>query len=173
MKLNKFLDKNGFTMIDLVVGLFIIALITGLSYANFHSSSQRSRTLLAAQAVLSDFKLAENYTLGLQAYKGQPPIGGWGLRFDIATPTQYMIFADADDNKALSINEAFRTIVFPKNISISAISTTSPVDIVFAPPDPKIYIKASSTASSTISISDGGNTKKIYINFLGLADVIQ
>jgi len=160
-------------MIELVVGLFIIALISGLSFANFHSTSKKSRIVLVAQNVLSDFKLAENNTLGLQSFKGQAPPGGWGLRFDIATPTQYIIFADRDENKAHSVIEEFKTVIFPKNITITAISTSSPVDIVFAPPDPKTYIKSSSTASTTISISDGDTTKKIYINFLGLADIIQ
>jgi prepilin-type N-terminal cleavage/methylation domain-containing protein len=172
MKINRLKKNNGFGLIELIVGLFIIALLTGLSFANYHSTNNRSKLTLAAQAVLSDVKLAENYSLGMQVFNdGNVPAGGWGLRFDIASSDRYLIFADADEDSAYDLGEIYKTIVLPENINITAISETSPVDIVFVPPDPKTLINGSNSGTVDIDFSDGETSKRLNINFLGLADI--
>lgn len=170
----KIKDK-GFTIIELIVSITIIAMVTGIFLANYHDTNKKTALALAAQKLVTDIRLAQNYSLSTRELSAGVSVpGGWGIRASSASPnnTFYVIFADLNSDKTYSVDEFYRRVDLPANVTISSITPASPVEIVFLPPDPVTYVNNSSSASASITLRDSdGNTKIVTANFLGLIDV--
>jgi Tfp pilus assembly protein FimT len=169
-------SQAGFTIAELLVGIFIIALISGIFLANYRSADRQAKLNMAAQQVVSDIRTAQNYSLGLQEFKGSVPKSGWGARFDTASPGSYIIFADEDEGEFdYDASEAYKIIDLPSDIIISNIDIAGAVDIVFMPPDPTTYINTNNNTSVEITLKENisNAVKKINVNFLGLIDIID
>jgi prepilin-type N-terminal cleavage/methylation domain-containing protein len=187
---------SGFTLIELLVSLSIIIMITSIFLANYGSSNKRSDINATAQEVVTNFRLAQGYALGLSKYgtnvTSAVPTGGWGVHFDVSSNnnTSYIIFADVDANGLYSAGEADpsmggRIITLPPNIIISSLSLDSiPVsptaDVTFLPPDPITTITASSgqklngkDLDIVLKNTQTQEIKTIQVNFLGLAEVLN
>lgn len=173
-------SQAGFTIAELLVGIFIIALISGIFMANYRSSDRQAKLNMAAQQVVSDIRTAQNYSLGLQEFEGSVPKSGWGTRFDITSPDSYIIFADEDEEEEYDYDagEAYKIIDLPSDIIISNIDiagAVNAVDIVFMPPNPATYINQTDNTSVEITLKENisGAVKKIKVNFLGLIDIVD
>jgi prepilin-type N-terminal cleavage/methylation domain-containing protein len=173
--------NKGFTLLELVVSIAIIAMITGLFMANFHSSSARSLLIVTAQKLASDIKVAESQALGSQIFGSALPPGGWGIHLDLTANTKFIIFADNDGDGAYTQSEKYKETILPGKIYINGMAQSgggavnNPIDIMFIPPDPTIQIKSGATSYNdvVVTLSDSNSTKKVLVNFFGLADVIQ
>jgi prepilin-type N-terminal cleavage/methylation domain-containing protein len=179
--------KHGFTLIEMMVSLAVIALVSVLFIANFHSANKRTDLILAAQTLVSDLHAAQNNSLGLTKYNGTVPPGGWGI--SLATSSNsYTLFADVDGNMQYSTSTegnvlyGARVTTLPANISISQLQTslassTPAVNVTFLPPDPQtnIYDVNSGATSTLLTItmkeSLNNTTKTVQVNFLGLVEV--
>lgn len=171
-------SQAGFTIAELLVGIFIIALISGIFLANYRSADRQAKLNMAAQQVASGIRSAQNYSLGLQEFEGSIPQGGWGARFDAAFPDSYIIFADEDDGRDYDMGEEYKRVDLPSDIIISNIDVAgavNAVDIVFSPPDPTTYVNTNNNASAEITLKENisGAVKKINVNFLGLIDIVD
>lgn len=172
---------DGFTMIELLVSFFIIAMMSGLFLVNYSAITKRPALINAAQQVASDIRLVQEYSLGSKEFNGAISAGGWGMRFQSAAGSNasYKIFADINGDKDKSSNEEFLTINLPGGIKINQIIvgtavTVTPVDMVFLPPNPGVYFSGATNPainSAEIQLSDGNTTKKVLVNYLGLIDV--
>lgn len=178
--LQKIKLQNGFTLVELIVSIFIVALMSGLFLANYHSANKRSELGMIKQKLASDIRLAQNYSLGSKTYDGlNLPGGGWGAHFDLADPIHYIIFADKaafgfpNGNQAYDAGEAIETKTLPDGISINALSPANVVDIVFFPPDPVTYVNGSAITGAQIVLKEEMNnsTAVITVNSFGLIDV--
>jgi prepilin-type N-terminal cleavage/methylation domain-containing protein len=173
--IKKIKKQHAFTLIELIISIFIITMITGLFLANYHSANERQELIMAAQKLASDIRLAQSHSLGAKEFKGNVPLGGWGVRF-VLDSSDYIIFADDDgDFSYTGVSDKHDETNLPGGITINQfIGKTTPVDIVFLPPDPVTYIKGDPSAISVdIQLSDGETTKTVKVNFLGLVDVID
>ena len=153
------MKKPGFTLIELIVSVSIIALVTGIFLANYSSANRRSDLTMTAQKLVTDIRLAQNYGLGLSRYglsgSTNVPSGGWGAHFDLANygNNKYVIFADDDGDSLFDAGEdnltyGAQVTTLPANIVIDSIkvgtavgasvgfSTENKTDITFLPPDP-------------------------------------
>ena len=168
---------RGFTIIEIIVSIAIIGLLTGIMLANYRGGANKTDLVGATHKVVSDIRVAQNYSLGTREFNGITPLGGWGVRFDIANPTEYIIFADKDGDANYSTGELYVTNTLPLNMEIGAISSSSPVDIVFLPPDPQTIITANGTKvdNLTITIKEkiNNSTQQLQVNFLGLIDLVE
>lgn len=176
-KKNKILfDLTGFTLVELIVSIFIIVSLTALFTANYHSTNKRSQLNMAKQKLASDIRLAQNYSLGSKTYDGvNTPKGGWGAHFALADPTHYIIFADKnapDGNQAYDAGEAIETKTLPFGVTINSLTPADTVDIIFFPPDPITYINGLSAAAARITLKENVNnsTAAVSVNFFGLID---
>ncbi|BFD24881.1 MAG: type II secretion system protein [Candidatus Parcubacteria bacterium] len=186
------MKKSGFTLIELIVSLGIIAMITAIFLVNYRSNTQRSDLRLTAQRVVSDIRLVQNYALGLMSYgpsqNQQAPAGGWGMVFN-SDSNEYFTFADTTPNRLADpgeSEEAYGAIrnelpdnFFIESIRIKQVSgtliTVPKATIAFLPPDPKVFINAyeeNQEAELVLKDKISGETKTIRINFLGLAEVL-
>lgn len=179
-KFNKkiFINKYGFTYMEFIVGIFIIAIISSIFLTNYHGTNKRTELIMAAQKLASDIRLTQNYSVGLKKFNSEAPKGGWGIRFTLASG-DYTIFADVNEDGIYNgDSEKYEIVNLPDGININSINigNGSVADISFEPPDPRTWIIGSdgfSNNSVQIELSDGESKKTIEVNFLGLIDVID
>lgn len=173
------INCSGFSLVELLVSISILALISGSFLANYRAGQNQSEINIIAQKLASDIRFAQNNSLGSVEFEGDIPAGGWGVHLDKSSG-EYIIFADIDmpdGNKRYDgSSEEFRILELPKNVVISDISTISAapdeLDIVFLPPDPITYINGAGNDIVTITLSDtNGTSKKIIVNYFGLIDI--
>lgn len=184
--------KAGFSLIELVVSLSIIAMITVLFLANYRTGNKRTDLIMTAQRLVSDIHLAQNNALGLVKYNEEVPAGGWGITLDMAE-SGYTLFADLnapetsgsmsyDPDMEGNVNYGARVTDFSSSVVISSLKIgstyVSTTDITFLPPDPITNIYSAGTTSTDLEIklqekNNPVNIKTIRINFLGLAEVVD
>ena len=88
------MQKPGMTLIELLTSIAVIALISGIFLANYHSNIKRTDLTMTSQTAVADIRLAQGNALGLLKYQGQVPAGGWGAYFSTVASSTYVIFAD-------------------------------------------------------------------------------
>jgi prepilin-type N-terminal cleavage/methylation domain-containing protein len=99
---------SGFTLVEIIVVLGIIALVAGLGFINFQASNNSSTTFSASRDVLtSDIRLAADKALNEERFQGQRPTG-WGVQF-IGGYNTYTMFADLDGDRVYDTNEKFKS----------------------------------------------------------------
>ncbi|MFA6394298.1 MAG: prepilin-type N-terminal cleavage/methylation domain-containing protein [Patescibacteria group bacterium] len=171
-------NQSGFTMIELLVGIFIIAMISGIFLANYRSSDENSKLKNAADKFASDIRLAENYTLGSRKHLAgidppDVPSGGWGVYLNIAESAGvYKIFADKNANRLYDSGEEEKEFVLPDGVLFSATTKGDQAVIVFMPPDPDTFINGGRPENITITLhySRAGTIAYVYVNSEGLVE---
>lgn len=180
------MKKSGFTLIELIVSVSIIIMVTGIFLANYSSANRRTDLTMAAQKLVADIRLAQNYALGLARYGSSGsttvPPGGWGIHFDLSVygNNRYVVFADDNGDAVYEsgediISSGAQVTVLPNNITIDSLTLGNSADITFLPPDPLTTITGASATSSQIDIvlkdTKTQSIKTVRVNFLGLAEV--
>jgi len=173
-------NKKGFTLIELMISVSIIAMISTLYLTNYQGANKQSQLSLATQKLASDIRLAQNYSLGLLDYEGDIPDGGWGINLKKGND-YYTIFADSGDGfYAFDDVEEYRRVDLPNGVIIDSLvvgdipDPESNLDIVFLPPDPITYINAIDDTKVEITLKNIENSvSKIEVNFFGLIDVLD
>ena len=182
------MKKTGFTLIELIVSVSVIALVTGIFLTNYSSTNRRSDLTMTAQRMVADIRMAQNYALGLARYglsgSLNVPEGGWGIHIDLQNygNNRYFIFADDNGNQVFDVNEAevsygAEVATLPDGIIIESLSSGVKADVTFLPPDPITTIKSGVGNYEELSIVlrdlKNNTTKNIKINYLGLAEVVD
>lgn len=190
LNLNLFMKKSGFTLIELIVSVSIIAMVTGIFLANYSSANRRTDLTMTAQKMVTDIRLSQNYALGLARYglsgSNNVPVGGWGVHIDLNNYTnkKYVVFADDNGDKIYNSGEddiryGAQVTTLPTNIIINSITTGTKADVVFIPPDPVTTITDAANVSTykqiDIVLKDlkTNSIKTVRINYLGLVEVID
>jgi prepilin-type N-terminal cleavage/methylation domain-containing protein len=150
----KKLTNPGFTLIEMLTSLFVIAMVTTIFVTNYRSGNQRTDLTMAAQTLVADIHAAQNNTLGLVKYGDVFPAGGWGINFNLASSSRYILFADlsqpassevenlhpqgdpgsmiynelGDSDDEGDISRGARVVTLPTGIVISSINTGSPAN---------------------------------------------
>lgn len=190
-------DLAALTLVEMVVSLGIVMLVSTIFIYNYQSNNKRTDLIMAAQVLVSDIHRTENNALGLVRYGDDLPPGGWGLYFDKQNPGRYVMYPVMrkpeiqgyslfDPQAEMDINKGARVIELAQGIEISELRFKSgkgdqaknEVSLSFLPPDPRVNIYSTRFASSTelyvelVDLKNGG-VKTVFINFLGLAEVIN
>lgn len=177
--------EYGFTMIELLTSLSIIVLLL-LSYlANYRTSNQQAALNMSAYEMVSNFRIAQNNSLGLASHDGSKARGGWGIALSKAENRKYILFADRDDVSNHSYSGANETSfeyklssnVIIKDILDSSGGSHGGASVVFMPPDPTVFIRYDNgvydqATSTTVILEESASkrTKKVTINYFGLVD---
>jgi prepilin-type N-terminal cleavage/methylation domain-containing protein len=172
-------NQTGFTLIELLASIFIISLISTIFIVNYHNTNNRSLLNVTKQKLVSDIRLAQNYSLGSKKYNTtNTPSGGWGAHFSLTSPSNYLIFADLDSSRSYDNGEAIETKNLPVGVTIDSIKVngtdSGSVDIIFFPPDPVTYINGLSDANTKVILKENINnsTGAVMVNFFGLIDAV-
>ena len=182
-------DKhNGFTLVELLTSIAIILILTAVAIG---ISQGRSKGLVlnrTAALVSTKAELVKEKALSSQEFHGAIPKGGYGVYFNLSTPTKFILFADCDGNYVYSKgtkpcsgnnSEKIEEIQLEKGIKIKSIIPSNPlnaISITFQPPSPAVsfYISPGNKVSNSsvkITLEISGNfsrTKSIIFNKAGL-----
>jgi prepilin-type N-terminal cleavage/methylation domain-containing protein len=168
--------QTGFTLVELLVVLFIILLLSTLLLVNYRGGQKKYALSQASQQLISDLRKAQNMAMSGAEIYGQ--YCGYGLEIDQSNrPTSYRFYADkstdcqTSNNQYDSGDEILEIIKLPSRIRIQSTSP-SPIDIFFKPPQPTTYINADAGAgvSGTITLEIEGTsfTKIVTVTTAGL-----
>ncbi|MEI7620085.1 MAG: prepilin-type N-terminal cleavage/methylation domain-containing protein [Candidatus Falkowbacteria bacterium] len=133
--MKKSLKKAGFTLIELIIAVSIIASVVGIFLANYYGSEPQSQLINATSALMRDLRLAQTRGVANLSYGSDIP-SGWGI-YLTASSTSYTLFADVDGDKVYDnpseslVVKGAREINLPPGVTISAIDLESPITIIF------------------------------------------
>lgn len=144
----------GFTIIEVLTVLAIIALLIAALLPITSFFRGRNELDITAQQILSSLRLAQNKTL---ASEGQ---SSYGVHFDDSA-SQWIIFKGTTFNPAAGDN---LTYPLPTTISLSALSLNGGNDVVFM----RLTGETQNYGFITLQMSnDAAQTKTVYIDALG------
>lgn len=175
------INSKGFTIIELLVSISIIALLSGIVLTNYKGGSLKIELGSQVDKTISDVRIAQNYSLGTREFNSVTPAGGWGVHFSLSQSNQYIIFADINANKSFDVNEEYKRIILPTGIVLSSlvggVNQFSSADIVFLPPDPQTIINTDNGQINSLNVvfqeKTWNTTKSLLVNFLGLIDRVD
>jgi prepilin-type N-terminal cleavage/methylation domain-containing protein len=178
--------EKSFTLVELLIVIGIITILSSISFPFYRNAQKQYILESEAQKLAQEIRKVEE--MGMSAKEitnpNNPsekfvPSGGYGIYFKLG-PQRIIIFADCNNSHTYTPGNACGSIPnrFPEKIKdlnldsrvrLAHLSPSSPLDIVFKPPDPTVFINGGDLATITISLeSDPSKTKKIIINKAGL-----
>lgn len=179
--------QRGFTLIEILVTIFIITVLSGVVVVNQKEGQRTVALTRSAHKLAQDLRGAEEMALVGKTFYDNFPDGGYGIHF-INDSNSYIIFADCDNDQQYDeglvcpdctsgscidyrFSEKVRESNMEELVKINSISPSSPLDITYIPPDPTIYINTVEATEAIITISIDSQTRNIKINSAGLIDV--
>lgn len=107
----------GFTIVEIIVVLGIIAIIIGLGLVNFQASTDSSTGFSASRDLLiSDLRVAADKALSRERFQGGEPIG-WGVNF-VGGYNTYTMFADMDGDRVFDAGETFKKVKLNQDLKL-------------------------------------------------------
>jgi len=173
---SKIKNKTGFTLMEMLLSLFIVSLISTLLLVNYRGGQEQKAVLSQAETLVNELRAAQNSALHGRETGGQVPYG-YGLYFNTATSdSSYIIFADTNDNKTYDGGEATETIALSERIYLQS-TAPDPVSVFFQPPFAVFYVNGVSSVAQSATINfrsaRSGFTQTVLINNLGHGIYIQ
>jgi type II secretory pathway pseudopilin PulG len=185
---NRKKNGAGFTLVEVLVVIFIMMLISGIMIANYHQFGAQFALQRSANKLALDIRRAEEMAMSAKEFHGMVPPGGYGVYIKLeGLPGEeiahgYTIFADCNknfayDDPSVTPCNGYPEILFSENvlletgIVICGVCSENISTIVYTPPDPKVTITPSPclTCSSPILLRNTyGQTKTVRVNYAGL-----
>jgi len=139
--------KGGFTLIELVVTIAIVALISGITLFNYHTFSGGVVLENLAYEVALAVRQAQFFGINVKETGGSFQ-SGYGVYFDIDNPGQFVLFADINndhsydsDDIVVDLYKMTRGLSIQKLCVDSDCSSSQKLSITFIRPDPNAIIK--------------------------------
>lgn len=151
---------SGYTLIELLIVMAIIAILVTIGYLNFQDYSRHQALISAARSIQVNIRQAEEY-----AAAGKKPSGCLtllnGYQFKVTSQTTYEIDAICTPNSFYIINQPF---TMPLGMTIAA---PNPNPVIFKSLAQGTNIGSGGTASIVITQTVSGNTKTVTIGANG------
>ena len=153
---------NGFSLMELMVVLGILAIINMMIFASYPEFSQRMALKRTSEEIALIARQAQAYALGIKrSASGGDNYFGFGVRFDTGNPKSLILFTDLDNGKTYNdVGELFQKFTIDTGDVIYNLETcdsmscglisNSTLDIVY----PRATYMATITANSSINISN-------------------
>ena len=155
-----FSKKSGFTIMELLVVLAIIAIISGFMVVNFRKGEEGGRLVRSAQQIAQNIRKVQNMALSSVEYQGEIPYA-YGVYFSRDITDSYILFADKNPDSFRYNGEPpdkkIETINLERGIVIDSISPSPFLHIAFSPPNPLTFINVDQP-EATITIKKEGAT---------------
>jgi Tfp pilus assembly protein FimT len=165
-------------LVETIVVIFIIVLLLGVVLANYRAGERQYSLLRSAHKLAQDLREAEKMAMAAEVEIIKEKCGsklkyGYGIHFDKTNPSSYTLFVDCngDGNRDGEDKDILSISLEPK-ISISDLSPSNQVDVIFSPPDPTVTINPSAEqAEVTLQNIIDNQTKKVKIYSSGAIEI--
>lgn len=178
---------TGFTILELVVVLGIIALMSGIVLVSLERGRAALAVDRAANQVAQDLRIAMEYALRARNHTCTlGSLEAYGIFADKQVATSYILFADCNDDRVfktpaldpLKYDDVVDLIVLEKGVRIKDTKPTAGApfpgsSIAFEPPDPIVTFKRSTGAAgpqgeiTLESVRDSSITRTVEVNNRG------
>ena len=175
------MNKNAFTLVEIIVVVSIIFILTSILVANFPKGREQFALQRTSYKLIQDLRRAQEMAMSAReeccddSEPCEKKANGFGIYFDKFSPHSYLLFANCDEsyNYIEYIDKDLELIDLEKGTEIFSLST-SLLSIVFAPPSPITYVNGSPGFEAQIVISlesDTSRIKIIEVNKTGLIKI--
>ncbi len=183
-------SNKGFTLVEILVVIFIIILMSGMIFANYRQSGQQFALQRSANKLAQDIRRAQQMAMSAKEYRGEVPVGGYGIYFwpnpnpPPPNDRKYILFGNRDiDNHTYNSGSDYEieVISVEKGVKIADIkidgNSKAKMHISFIPPDPQVWIVppeggGGSGAEIILALEqDLTKTKIIKVNKAGLIEI--
>ena len=166
--------RNGFTLIEMSVVLFILTFIAAIVFANYREGERQFALQRSAHKLAQDIRSVQAMAVASREIEGLFP-KGYGIYFEETGSNEYILFADVDGNGLYDEgDEEIKRLKLEQKVVFVEIFPGSPLTIVFQPPDPSVLISSGdgiSTSSSIFLNYQNGAGKTINVNKAGLIEI--
>lgn len=170
-------STHGFSAIDMLVAIAIVALFSAMVVSNYRNFRQTSNLKSESEKLSSLMRQAQIWALTGQTFEGVRPAGGWGVHTSqcVSGTCGFFIFADVfpaeapnymfDPGKDRKISE----VSVDSFVSINSISpaSSSAIDITFTFPNAETYLngqQVDSTAVIELLQTNTNETQSVTLN---------
>lgn len=168
------LQNKGFTLIEVLVVISVLAMLTSMLVVYSRSSENQIKLITEQSKIIGVILRAK--LLAFQAFKEEtvPPCS-FGVHFD-SPNRKYLIFRETDrdaqnkciNNKRYGPGEELTGQIFTLPEGITFSKPTKNLDILFVPPEPKIYFDGSlAVGDEIIEINVDKHVAGIRVNSVG------
>lgn len=173
-------QELSFTLVEILVSLFIIVLLVGIVFANYRQGGQQFALQRSANKLAQDIRRTQQMAMGASEYQGSVP-ARYGVELTTTNPDYYILFADNNDNGTYQPSPnpdvEVETIPLEEGVKIDGLFTISPQTglwITFKSPDPITEIRDPGGPRSLGEIrliGANNQTKTITVNSAGLIEI--
>lgn len=193
------MKNKAFTLLEITVVVSIIILLSTIFIANYRGGEKQFALKRSAHQLSQSLRRAQEMAMSGQEFKGTFQ-GGFGIHFTVTPGPEntgsYTLFVDCnfvggEPNKIFDEGgspcddctgssciqdiypEEIETFFLEEGIKIDNLLPSSPLNVVFFPPDPEIIINGNDDiTSAAISLTfDDQSQKIITINTAGLIEI--
>lgn len=162
--------KNGFTIFEVLVVIFIIGLLSTILIVGMRGGEKKYQLKIAAQEIAQNIRKVQDMALNIREHGST--VYNYGAYFRTSTPTSYILFADTNNNNRYDNGETIETIDMKSGTQIDSISHEPNLYITFSIPDGFTTIRPIG-GTATIEIKGNGAVKTIEITESGQISVID
>lgn len=142
--------SKAFTLVELIVVIAIITILTAIVLPNYRSGDKQLALQRSASKLAQNLRRTQEMSMSAKEVSGTVPYG-FGIYFNSASPNNYIIFADLDNSHHRNAGDQdFETVSLESDIRISGLSPAGSFSILFAPPDPVVWINGLSSGVTAI-----------------------
>ena len=173
------LSGRGYTLIELMVVITIIAIITAIVAANYHAGNRQVVLDMQVNEFAQDLRKMQEWSFAAHEVPvgyspGRASMPGYGI-YVAKDSESYYLYTDNDNDKKYSSGDTVQqTVYLDSKLEITSCSP-SPASINFIPPDPITVItdhltNSTSTvqASVTFQIKGASSKRTVVVNGAGL-----
>lgn len=167
---------KGFTIPELLISVFIIVLMTGISVIGWSSGETALALDRAAHKFAQDVRKATELSQRAQWYSCvMGTITGYGVYVSTGASTSYILYVECNDNQEYNAgaDAVFQQVALENRIQISS-AVPSSFSMLFVPPVPVITIQPGDLDQAQVvlsAIGDPARSKTITITTKGVIDI--
>lgn len=154
------MKNRAFTLVEMLVVVGITLILTAVVTPGFRSGAKGFSLKRSGYKIAQDIRRAQELAMSAREFVGAPASfkGGYGVNFQI-NGVSYILFADLDNDMVFdSPTEKVEEITLEKGIKISSLKVSnnvvSPLNIVFLPPIPAVFILGGGNGEVVIALTD-------------------